>query len=245
MPWRKRRDEPVAHEYEEDVPVILPDQTARGSDLQYDDPAYNEPTPARALSPVRAAADANAVAEPEDYDWCPTCGRATPTIRELLSDTLNQVATRAPQVFGRFYERVFSERPDLEEMFPAELTDPDSSGAGKAQREKLLNASVAVATHYNPDSPDSMRALNAALDDMGAKHGESRFSVADPDWPNGRRPLLQREYDVINKHLIATLKEFQGESWTTLHTAAWWKAMTYVADRMGATQILGLSRHAR
>jgi hemoglobin-like flavoprotein len=200
-------------------------------------------------APVRAAADANAEADEDADDTvpCPTCGALIPPVRHYLSDTLSLVATRAPLVFSTFYGRLFVKRPDLADMFPEDLADPDSdpSGAGHAQREKLVAAATAVASHFNPSSPRSMVALNKALDDMGAKHGESRFTVADENWPSGRRPLLLKEYDVVDEELIDTLAEFQGESWTPQHHAAWWTALSYVSARMFATQILAAPRHAK
>jgi hemoglobin-like flavoprotein len=254
-PPARYSDEPspkTTAELEHPEPAVGTVPIGNGATPAYDDEAPTEERTydysSDATGHVRDAADANVQGDDaEDGDPCPTCGHIVPPVRELLADTLSRVATRAPEVFATFYGSLFDERPDLAEMFPADLDDPgsDPSGGGHAQRERLLNASVAVASHYNPRNPESMAALNAALDKMGATHGESRMTVADPEWPGGRRPLLQREYDVVNKHLIATLRRFQGDSWTPMHTAAWWTALTYVADRMGATQILAAPRHAR
>jgi hemoglobin-like flavoprotein len=228
----------------------LPDsELDAGADDEVVDPRATDPDIAVAQG-VRQAADANYAergADSDEGEHCPTCGHATPPVRAFLEDTLQQVSTRAPVVFASFYARLFDQRPDLAELFPADLTDPESDpeGGGHAQREKLVGAASAVASHFNSGNPDSMAGLNKALDQMGGTHGEARMTVADENWPNGRRPLLQRDYDVVNDCLIATLREFQGDTWTPMHHAAWWTAMTYVANRMGAAQILAAPRHAR
>lgn len=202
-----------------------------------------------APSDLRQAYDAN-VAETEagvHPASCPTCGQDVPPVRVMLSDTLTRVSTRSAEMVAAFYARLFEQRADLAEMFPPDLIDATSApeSGGYVQRERLLNAAVAVASHFNPGNDESMAALNSALDRMGADHGDNRMTVADPEWPGGRRPLLQREYDVVNACLIATLREFHGEAWTPMHTAAWWIAMTYVADRMGAAQIVSSPRRSQ
>lgn len=207
-------------------------------------PDWRESAAAAARTPIRDVPDD----QDDEGDPCPTCGRVTPPARWFLADTLARVSTRAPQVFATFYASLFSVRPDLAKMFPVDLADPssDPSGGGHAQREKLLAAVAAVATHYNPSDPAAIAGLNDALDKMGTTHGESRMAVDDPDWPGGRRPLLQREYDIVNEAMVRTLAEFLGDAWTHYHNAAWWTALTYVANRMGAAQILyaDTPRHA-
>jgi hypothetical protein len=195
-PPARYSDEPspkTTAELEHPEPAVGTVPIGNGATPAYDDEAPTEERTydysSDATGHVRDAADANVQGDDaEDGDPCPTCGHIVPPVRELLADTLSRVATRAPEVFATFYGSLFDERPDLAEMFPADLDDPgsDPSGGGHAQRERLLNASVAVASHYNPRNPESMAALNAALDKMGATHGESRMTVAGPrvaGWP--------------------------------------------------------------
>lgn len=232
----------------DDLPPTRVDRGGPWDEGHAPPPQAHAPLPESLARGWRAITDADDPAAEGEGDPCPTCGQVTPPARWFLADTLAQVSTRAPQVFATFYASLFSIRPDLARLFPVDLADPNSdpSGGGYTQREKLLAAVAAVATHYNPSSPASIAALNDALDKMGTTHGESRMSVADPDWPSGHRPLLQREYDIVNEAMVRTLAEFQGDSWTRYHNAAWWTALTYVANRMGAAQILyaDTPRHA-
>jgi hypothetical protein len=183
--------------------------------------------------------------EEEDHDDCPTCSRPLPTVHELLTDIFTRAGDNADQFVISFYTRVARARPDVLHLFPADLVDPESSGRGRAQRDRLLRALVLVATLYSPRNPASMAKLDKALDELGGTHGESRFFIDDPEWPGGTRPLLQREYDAVNTAAVETFREFYGRGWSPLHTAAIWRALTYAADRMGAVQILDLPRHAR
>ena len=200
-----------------------------------------------------ANAEGDADADEDDGAPCPTCGRMIPPARHFLADTLAQVSTRAPVVIATFYGRLFDRREDIGELFErmgidtAQLTDPNSDPRqGPAgQRDKLLAAATAVASHYNPGSKKSMQALDSALDKMGATHGESRMTLPDKLWPGGWRPLLAIDYHDIIVVLVDTLAEFQGPTWTTQHHAAWMTALTYVSDRMGAAQILAAPRHAK
>ena len=76
--------------------------------------------------------------------------------QRLLKESLDLVAPVADQLIAAFYHRLFTEQPQVRSMFPAAM---------ETQRERLLNAIIAVVTHY--DHPEN---LLPALTAMGKRH---------------------------------------------------------------------------
>jgi hemoglobin-like flavoprotein len=122
----------------------------------------------------------------------------------LLKESLVLIGDRAPQLIAAFYQDLFTARPDLRPLFPADLT---------AQRDKLLTAIVGLAHHYH--HPGQLR---PALAELGRRH--VRY---------GAQPA---HYDAVGSCLLAALRATLGPAWTDQYQAAWTRAYNFTATTM-------------
>lgn len=124
---------------------------------------------------------------------------------DLIRQNLELVASRAPDLTARFYERLFQQNHELRPMFSRRTAD--------AQQRMLLEAIVAVVDHL-----EDATWLEETLTAMGAKHVE--YGVED------------RMYPLVANALITTLADVSGEDWSPKVEVAWLDALTYVAETM-------------
>ncbi len=124
--------------------------------------------------------------------------------QRLLKESLDLVAPVADQLIAAFYHRLFTEHPEVRPMFPPAM---------ETQRERLLNAIIALVTHY--DSPET---LVPVLSAMGRRHEGYGVTLG--------------HYAIVGATLLATLREFAGPAWSPAYEAAWGRAYTFAAGCM-------------
>ena len=122
----------------------------------------------------------------------------------LLAASLDLIGPVADEVIASFYDELFTMRPDVRAMFPAEM---------HAQREKLLTAIVALVTHY--DRPEQ---LLPALNAMGRRHDGYGVQI--------------EHYAAVGAALLSTLSRYAGAAWTPELEGAWRRAYTFAAGAM-------------
>jgi len=137
--------------------------------------------------------------------------------QRLLKESLDLVAPVADQLIAAFYDRLFTDHPDVRPMFPAVM---------ETQRERLLNAVIAVVTHY--DHPEN---LLPALTAMGKRHQMYGVSLG--------------HYAAVAEALLGTLREFAGSAWSPAYEAAWTRAYTFAAGAMMQAGALSAVDEAR
>jgi methyl-accepting chemotaxis protein len=124
--------------------------------------------------------------------------------QRLLKASLDLVAPVADELIASFYDRLFTEQPELRRIFPPILD---------RHRERLRTALVALVTHY--DQPQDLLPVLAA---MGRRHGRHGVGIED--------------YAAIGAVLVGTLASYAGEAWTVAHQGAWVRAYTFAAGTM-------------
>jgi methyl-accepting chemotaxis protein len=124
--------------------------------------------------------------------------------QRLLKESLDLVAPVADQLIAAFYHRLFTEHPEVRPMFPPVLD---------TQRERLLNAIIALVTHF--DHPEN---LLPALNAMGRRHETYGVSLG--------------HYAAVGSALLATLRDFAGSAWSADYEGAWARAYTFAAGTM-------------
>jgi len=127
-----------------------------------------------------------------------------PATAQALEESFALLAPRADELASRFYERLFEERGDLRQMFPADMRE---------QRKKLVDALSLVVR-----SARRLQAIAPALSALGAAHAE--------------RGVTNDQYMLVGELLRETLAELAGESWSDAYEAAWAKAYAWAADVM-------------
>lgn len=124
---------------------------------------------------------------------------------DLIRTNLELVATRAPDLTARFYERLFTVNPQLRPMF--------GRRSAEAQQRMLLEAIVAVVDHL-----EDATWLESTLGALGEKHVD--YGVEDAMYP------------LVGDALVATLAEVSAEAWSSEVDAAWRAALGFVSDTM-------------
>jgi len=212
-----------APRWSEDTPI--PDMPVPPAGTDFEPFPTGEP-PTEVLS-IRAADD--------HRDDCPTCrgtGKVR-TITDLLRESLGTLGTN-PEHHDRFvatfYSRLFKLAPQLAEgdLFPPDLTDVEAEpdGRGKAQRDRLLEALLALGSTYDPDDPKAMRKLDAKLEAFGRMHAAFRF-------PDGVRPPSLEEYALVKRVLFGMFTDpTWTRDWRPEYGPAWSEAYDYAYRRM-------------
>jgi hemoglobin-like flavoprotein len=99
-------------------------------------------------------------------------------------------------------------------------------GAGRKQRDKLVGALAALATHYDPTNPAQMETLKTALAAMGRAHSAFRR-------PDGTvSPASLDEYQAVKVVLFGTLHDAAGAAWLSVYDGAWSEAYDFAASHM-------------
>lgn len=113
---------------------------------------------------------------------------------ELLSSSLELVASRQPEITPRFYEILFERYPQAKPLF--------GRNDSKEQAKMLQEAIVAVVEHV-----EDAAWLTETLQGMGKKHVS--YGVTEEMYP------------WVGECLIATLAEIAADDWTDDIEKAW------------------------
>jgi len=111
-----------------------------------------------------------------------------------------RIEGRLPALTHAFWTRLLASQPSLSVQFPA--SDPD---------KRAVAASFFGFVVTNLRSTDTLREL---LERMGRRGLLNKVQIAD--------------VDAIGKSLLATLREFEGASWTVDTAHAWALAVTWI-----------------
>ncbi|GAA5050487.1 FAD-binding oxidoreductase [Thermocatellispora tengchongensis] len=122
----------------------------------------------------------------------------------LIKESFALVEPVAAQAAAYFYGRLFAESPHLRGMFPPALD---------VQRDRLFGALTRIV--WSLDSPDG---LAAYLGQLGRDH--RKYGV------------LAEHYTAVGNALLATVRRFAAEIWTSEIEAAWVAAYTAAANIM-------------
>lgn len=158
-------------------------------------------------------------------DTCPHCRGTgkTLTTNDLLRESIELVGDGGDSVVREFYRRLLETAPSLAPLFPADLLAADTT---KGQRDKLLQALVALANLYDPGRPEQMEVLDTHL----AAFGRSHAAFARPDGSVCGATL--DEYAAVKTVLFGTLHDFAGDAWRGEYDGAWSEAYDYAAGAM-------------
>jgi hemoglobin-like flavoprotein len=129
----------------------------------------------------------------------------------ILEESFDLVAPRGEELIERFYERLFTNAPELRPLFAH--TDM------ARQRQMLLGALVLLRKSLRNLAP-----IVPALQAMGARHAAY-----------GVRP---EHYPIVGAALLSSLAEIGGDAWIPEYSQAWADAYQVVQDTMlsGAAQ---------
>lgn len=166
-----------------------------------------------------------------DCTLCKGTGYVTRTVNELLRESL-AVVSEGDTIVRDFYDRLTTAAPHVAPLFPDDLVtavQPDGDRprtAGAAQRDRLLQALVALSEMYDPGNVASMERLETALRAFGRAHA----NFARPDGTIQGATL--REYVAVGDTLLATLAADGGDQWRPEYATAWAEAYDYAAVTM-------------
>jgi hemoglobin-like flavoprotein len=152
-----------------------------------------------------------------------------PGINDWLTESAALIGENGDEVVRLFYTTLLTAHPELASLFPAdisEVTMRTRDSAGLTQRDKLLQAIVALSDLYDPGVPGKMDRLDAAL----ARFGRAHASFARQDGTSWGATL--EEYAAVKDALFSTLVRVAGESWRAEYTSAWSQAYDYAAAVM-------------
>lgn len=128
-----------------------------------------------------------------------------PDVR-LLRTALELVEPQLHRVGELFYARLFTERPELRELFPLAMD---------VQRSRLLRALVRIVTEI-----DRVTDLAPYLAQLGRDH---RKFDARPE-----------HYEAVGRALVGAIAAYTDDRWTPELEEAWWAAYRYAARVMVA-----------
>jgi NAD(P)H-flavin reductase/hemoglobin-like flavoprotein len=126
------------------------------------------------------------------------------SLPRLLRESFSLVEHASDRVVGHFYALIFTEHPEIREMFPPMMD---------AQRDRIVQALIRIV-----GQADHLDELADHLRQLGRDH--RKF---------GARP---EHYDVVWRCLITSLKYHAGRAWTADMDAAWLAAYQLVAGTM-------------
>jgi hemoglobin-like flavoprotein len=177
---------------------------------------------------------------PIECRHCGGQGVIVRTVGDLLGESVGMIEDGGALVL-QFYRNLLDAAPYLAELFPADLLTAavnDQGSRGAKQRDKLLEAILALAQLYRPDDPDRMAQLDGALVSMGNRHAAFR------------RPSTGRvsgasvsEYAAVKQVFLVTVHAMVP-GWRGEHDLAWDEAYEYAARGMLGAQHAWLKEHA-
>lgn len=179
----------------------------------------------------------------DDREACPHCrGKGyVMTTNDLLRESIALVGDGGDVIVREFYTRLLHAAPDLAQLFPADLLTGhlgDDSKGGAEQRDKLLQALVALSQTYDPTDAEKMRVLDTHLLAFGRAHA----AFQRPDGSIQGATLA--EYEAVKSVLFGTLVDAAGPAWLPEYTAAWSEAYEHAARGMIAGQYAFLIERA-
>lgn len=124
---------------------------------------------------------------------------------DLIEQSFEKIAPRAPQLASRFYDRLFRDFPQVRPMF--QHLNPDD------QQKKLIASLVFIVQNLR-DNPK----LTAYLEDLGYRHVSYGTQT--------------EHYPAVGQTLLLTLAEFAGNFWTPEVATSWKEAVNLVAEVM-------------
>lgn len=124
--------------------------------------------------------------------------------RQRIKDSFNALAPHGESLVNRFYEKMFSEHPEVRPMFPDDMSQ---------QKMHLLTSLALVVKNI-----DNFAALEQPLKKMGARH-----------LAYGTKP---EHYPVVGGTLLAVMGEMAGELWTDQLREDWTAAVNAIAGTM-------------
>lgn len=116
---------------------------------------------------------------------------------ELILSSFQCVVERDPNFATRFYDRLFTRYPQVQELF--------GRNSQKQQEQMLTDALIAVVDHLE-DAPW----LEGTMAGLGRKHKEYGVTPEMFPW--------------VGECLLATLADVAGEAWSEAYTTAWSEA---------------------
>ncbi|MET8141023.1 globin domain-containing protein [Sphaerisporangium sp. NPDC005288] len=122
----------------------------------------------------------------------------------LIKESFSAIEPVMGRAVAYFYGRLFAESPQLRCMFPPAMD---------LQRDRLFAALTRIV--WSLDSPDS---LGSYLGQLGRDH--RKYGV------------LAEHHTAVGNALMATIRRFCGDAWTTEVEAAWVAAYTTAANIM-------------
>jgi hemoglobin-like flavoprotein len=158
------------------------------------------------------------------------------TVNDLLRESIALLEGNEDAVIREFYARLLNAAPDLAPLFPRDLLTDD---AIDHQRDRLLSAIVALATHYDPDNDAAMATLDTAL----ASYGRAHSAFRRPD--GSVRGATIEEYVAVKTMLFGTLHDMAGSAWRNSYDGPWSDAYDYAAVRMLNAQLDAPQRFGR
>jgi hemoglobin-like flavoprotein len=248
-PEPNRKDEPMtttdpdgvtAGPYGGDDPHEPSPTDTRPISLADSDPYAGRPAAGIEDTSARLEREARPKIERPDCPHCQGTGKVL-TKNDLLRASLELLGSD-PHDLDRFvvafYRQLFTHAPYLTAIFPADLAEPqaDPHGRGKGQRDKLLNALVALGTTYDPDDREAMKVLDQHLALFGRSHSSFSF-------PDGVRPPNLDEYRLVKVILFNLLHDVAGEAWLPEFDAVWSEAYDYAYRKMGDAAWQFLNEH--
>jgi hemoglobin-like flavoprotein len=177
--------------------------------------------PASLISPTRI-----------DCEHCKGVGYV-PGINDWLVESAALIGDRGDEVVRLFYTNLLTAHPELAYLFPPDITEitmATRNEQGLSQRDKLLQAIVALSELYDPGVPGKMDRLNGAL----ARFGRAHAAFVRQDGTTWGATL--EEYAAVKDALFSTLVRVAGELWRPEYTSAWSQAYDYAAAVMLAEQ---------
>ncbi len=172
--------------------------------------------------------------------WCKECEQigpeGIPDDRTVILDFAGQIglvdAAGKPTAVGAalvldFYGRLLGAGGEaLARRFPQDLLDANAAldGAGAKQRDRLLQAVLAVATLWDPGNEERMRSLDAALDAMASQHTKHGATL--------------QEYALVEETLRGVFESYARTAqiprsiWKRAYEPALRRALTYTSGRM-------------
>lgn len=122
----------------------------------------------------------------------------------LVKESFSVVEPVADKATAYFYGRLFAENPHLRGMFPPAMD---------LQRDRLFSALTRIV--WSLDSPDGMASYLGQLGRDHRKYG-----------------VVAEHYTAVGNALLATIRRFARDIWTTEIEAAWVAAYTAAANLM-------------
>lgn len=177
--------------------------------------------PAPLISPTRI-----------DCEHCKGVGYV-PGINDWLVESAALIGDRGDEVVRLFYTNLLTAHPELAYLFPPDITEitmATRNEQGLSQRDKLLQAIVALSELYDPGVPGKMDRLDGAL----ARFGRAHAAFVRQDGTTWGATL--EEYAAVKDALFSTLVRVAGELWRPEYTSAWSQAYDYAAAVMLAEQ---------